>query len=576
MAPPTRPVLRGTLGVVAATHWLAAASGMRMLELGGNAFDAAVAAGFVLQVVEPHQNGPGGDLPAVFWSAAVGAPQVLCAQGPAPAAARAEAFGSLELVPGNGMLPAVVPGAFDGWMLLLRDHGTLSLREVLEPAVGYAKDGFPAAAELADDVALWEPMFRAEWPTSAEVWLRGGGPRQDALFALPGVAATYRRIVAGAEAAARDREGQIEAARDAFYRGWVADAVDRFVTATEVMDVSGERHRGLLTGDDLARWSATVEAPVTLDYAGLTVCKPGPWSQSPVFLQQLALLDAFDLASMDAAERVHTELECSKLAFADREAWYGDPAFADVPLDELLSREYAAERRRLVGDSASLELRPGSPGGRTPALFAGSGDAVDFHGAPVGSDTCHVSAADRFGNVVAATPSGGWLKSSPAIPELGFCLGTRGQMFWLDETLPNGIAPGKRPRTTLSPTLALRDGEPAIGFGTPGGDAQDQWSLQFFLAWVGGANLQAALDAPKYTSAHFPSSFYPRAARPGAVQAEGRLGAAVIAELRERGHEVSVAPDWSLGRLVAAGREPSGALVAAADTRGMLSYAVGR
>jgi gamma-glutamyltranspeptidase/glutathione hydrolase len=572
----TRPVLRGTFGMVAATHWLAAGSGMRMLELGGNAFDAAVAAGFVLQVVEPHQNGPGGDLPAVYWSAADSAPRVLCAQGVAPAAAHAGAFGGLELIPGNGMLPAVVPGAFDGWMLLLRDHGTLPLREVLAPAIAYAHGGFPATAELEEDVALWEPIFRTEWPSSAEVWLRRGGPRRGLPFSLPALAVTYMRIVDEAEDASRDRDGQIEAARDAFYRGWVAEAIDRFVAASEVMDVSGERHRGLLTGDDLARWRATMEEPVTLDHAGLTVCKPGPWSQGPVFLQQLALLDGFDLEAMDAAEYVHTVVECAKLAFADREAWYGDPAFADVPLDELLSAGYAGERRRLVGDTASLELRPGSPGGRVPALFGGGGGAAGVHGAPVGSDTCHVSTADRFGNVVSATPSGGWLRSSPTIPELGFCLGTRGQMFWLDEGLPNGIAPGKRPRTTLSPGLALRDGEPALAFGTPGGDAQDQWSLQFFLAWAGGAGLQAAIDAPKFTSAHVPSSFYPRAARPGAVTAEGRLGADVIAALRARGHDVTMADDWSLSRLVAAGREPSGMLVAAADARGMLRYAAGR
>jgi gamma-glutamyltranspeptidase/glutathione hydrolase len=575
MSHPTRPVLRGTFGMVAATHWLASATGMRMLELGGNAFDAAAAAGFVLQVVEPHQNGPGGDLPVVFWSAAAGAPQVLCAQGPAPAAARADAFGGMELIPGNGMLPAVVPGAFDGWMLLLRELGTLPLREVLAPAIGYAEDGFPVSGELEDEVALWEPIFRRDWPSSGQVWLRGGGPRRATRFRLPGLAATYRRIVVEAEAAASGREDQIEAARDAFYRGWVADAIDRFVASSEVMDVSGERHRGLLRGDDLARWSASFEAPVTLDYGGLTVCKPGPWSQGPVFLQQLALLAGFDLEAMDAAEYVHTVLECSKLAFADREAWYGDPAFVDVPLDELLSPAYADERRRLIGDTASLELRPGAPSGGVPALFTGGGgDGAGVHGAPVGSDTCHVSAADRCGNVVAATPSGGWLKSSPAIPELGFCLGTRGQMFWLDERLPNGVAPGKRPRTTLSPTLAVRDGAPVLGFGTPGGDAQDQWALQFFLSWVGGADLQAAIDAPKFTSTHFPSSFYPRAARPGGVAVEDRLG--VAADLRERGHDVSVVPDWSLSRLCAAGREPSGVLMAAADARGMLRYAAGR
>jgi gamma-glutamyltranspeptidase/glutathione hydrolase len=555
----TRPVLRGTFGTVAATHWLAAGCGMRMLELGGNAFDAAAAAGFALQVVEPHQNGPGGDLPVVFWSERVGAPRVLCAQGPAPA--DVSALAGLDLIPGDGLLPAVVPGAFDGWMQLVRDFGTLRLRDVLEPAIGYAEAGFPVVGELAVEVARHAERFRSEWPGSAEVWLRGGGPRAGATYTLPGVAVTYRRILAEAEGGSR--EAELDAARDAFYRGFVADAVDRFVA----------ERGGLLRGSDLAAWSASYEEPVRYAYRGLEVCKPGPWSQGPVFLQQLALLDGFDIDGMPADERVHTIVECSKLAFADREAWYGD--VPDVPLAALLAPGYNAERRRLVGADASLELRPGSPDGRAPVLVEGRA-GVGASSAPVGSDTCGVATADRFGNVVSCTPSGGWLMSSPAIPELGFCLGTRGQMFWTDERVPSGLAPGRRPRTTLSPTLALRDGEPYLAFGTPGGDAQDQWALQFFLSHVAGADIQAAMDAPKYTSDHAPSSFFPRAARPGALDAEARLGAGVIAALRERGHAVSVVPDWSLSRLVAAGREASGVLVAAADARGMMRYAAGR
>ncbi len=549
----TRPVLRGSFGMVAATHWLAAGVGMRMLELGGNAFDAAGAAGFVLQVVEPHQNGPGGDLPVVFWD---GSPQVLCAQGPAPAAATLERFAEHDLVPGDGLLPAVVPGAFDGWMLLVRDHGRLRLRDVLEPAIAYARDGFPVVPELARDVA----EHGSRWPSTAAVWLRDGGPRD--VFRLPDLAATYQRIVDSASGGSR--EAEFDAARDAWYRGFVAEAIDRFCA----------REGGLLTGDDLAGWSASYEPPVTYDYGGLTVCKPGPWSQGPVFLQQLALLAGFPLDELSPAERVHTIVECSKLAFADREAWYGDPDFVDVPLAELLSPEYSAERRGLVGADASCDLRPGSPGGRTPVLISG-GDPAGASSAPVGSDTCGVMTADRSGNVVAAIPSGGWLKSSPAIPELGFCLGTRGQMFWLDERSPSVLAPGKRPRTTLSPTLTLRDGEPHLAFGTPGGEGQDQWSLQFLLSHLGGLDLQAAIDAPKYTSHHVPSSFYPRPARPGCMDAEARLGDDVIASLRSRGHDVSVVGDWSLSRLVAAGRD-SGQLVAAADARGMMRYAAGR
>jgi gamma-glutamyltranspeptidase/glutathione hydrolase len=550
----TRPVLRGAFGMVAATHWVATGVGMRTLELGGNAFDAAAAAGFVLQVVEPHQHGPGGDLPVVFWDGSV---QVLCAQGPAPAAATLDRFAGMDLVPGDGLLPAVVPGAFDGWMLLARDHGTLRLREILEPAIAYARDGFPVVPELAADVA----EHASRWPSTAAIWLRGGGPRDG--FRLPELAATYQRIVD--EASGGAREAEFDAARDAWYRGFVAEAIDAFCA----------REGGLLRGEDLARWSATYEEPVTFDYGALTVCKPGPWSQGPVFLQQLALLAGFPLDDMSAAERVHTIIECSKLAFADREAWYGDPAFVDVPVGELLSPEYNAARRALVGPDASFDLRPGSPGGREPGLISG-GEPAGASSAPVGSDTCGVMVADRFGNVVAAIPSGGWLKSSPAIPELGFCLGTRGQMFWLDERAPSSLAPGKRPRTTLSPSLALRDGEPYLAFGTPGGDGQDQWSLQFLLAHLGGLDLQAAMDAPKYTSYHVPSSFHPRPARPGAVDVEGRLGADVIASLRERGHGVSVVGDWSLGRLVAAGRAASGQLLAAADARGMMRYAAGR
>jgi gamma-glutamyltranspeptidase / glutathione hydrolase len=550
----TRPVLRGTFGMVAATHWLAAATGMRMLERGGNAFDAAAAAGFVLQVVEPHQNGPGGDLPVVFWSARDGSAQVLCAQGPAPAAATLERFAGLDLVPGDGLLPAVVPGAFDGWMRLVRDHGTLSVADVLEPAISYAQDGFPVAPELAADVAA----HASRWPSTAELWRLTGDVHR-----LPALAATYRKIVEAA--AGRERAAGFDGARDAFYRGFVAEAIDAF----------SAREGGLLTGDDLAGWSATYETPVTLDYGGLTVCKPGPWSQGPGFLQQLALLAGFPLAEMDAVEHAHTVIECSKLAFADREAWYGDPDFADVPLAALLSAAYADERRALVGAEASLELRPGAPGGRAPVLPDVRAEA-GVSSAPAGSDTCGVNVADRFGNVVSATPSGGWLKSSPAIPELGFCLGTRGQMFWLDERLPSVLGPGRRPRTTLSPTLALRDGRPYVGFGTPGGDAQDQWSLQFLLSHLGGLDLQAAIDAPKFTSDHAPSSFFPRAAQPGAVDVEARFGPDVIAGLRERGHDVTVTADWSLSRLTAAGIEPSGLLAAAADARGMMRYAVGR
>jgi gamma-glutamyltranspeptidase/glutathione hydrolase len=587
---PTRPELRGTFGMVSSTHWLASAAGMAMLERGGNAFDAAAAAGFVLQVVEPHLNGPGGDLPVIAYDARQERLFVVNGQGPTPAAASIDRYRALglDLVPGTGLLAACVPGAFGAWMLLLGEHGTMRPRDVLEPAIGYAEGGFPALPGIGQAVARVERLFRGEWPWSAEVWLADGVPAAGARLRNPLLAATWRRLLAEAEATG-DRDGQVEAARAAFYEGFVAEAVAGFVTGTEVMDTSGRRHRGLLDGDDLRRWRATVEEPVTLDHHGWTVCKTGPWGQGPVFLQQLALLEDVDLAAMGLGEAyVHAVVECAKLAFADREAWYGDPAAVDVPLDDLLDRGYAAARRGLVGEAASLELRPGSPGGRPPRLptavrhgFGEPAEAVTVPaagaGEPTMGDTCHVDVVDRHGNLVSATPSGGWLQGSPAVPGLGFCLGTRAQMLWLEPGLASSMAGGVRPRTTLSPSLALRDGEPCLAFGTPGGDAQDQWTLQFFLAHARlGRGLQEAVEAPSFTCYHWPSSFWPRRAEPGRLVVEERLGAAVAA-LGARGHRVEVEGPWSMGRTCAAGRDlASGLLVAAANPRGHQAYAVGR
>ncbi len=547
--------------MVASTHWLASATGMAMLERGGNAFDAAVATGFTLQVVEPHLNGPGGDLPIVLWSAERGEALVVCGQGTAPAAATIERFRELghELVPGTGLLAACVPGAFDGWMLLLREFGTLGLDDVLEHAIGYAEHGYPVIPGITATIERTEPLLRT-WPGSAELYLPA--PRPGSLFRNRALAATYRRILE--EAGTGSREARIDRARDAFYRGFVADEIDRF----------SAENGGLVAGGDLASWEATIEAPVTYDYEGYTVCKTGPWGQGPVFLQQLALLAGFDLASIGigSAEYVHTVVECAKLAFADRDAFYGDPSFVDVPLERLLSPEYSDERRLLVGEEASGELRPG--GGRLPTVV----DAPETVGAgePTRGDTVHLDVADRFGNLVSATPSGGWLQSSPVIPALGWPLGTRAQMFWLEEGLPASLSPGKRPRTTLSPSIALREGEPYLAFGTPGGDQQDQWSLHVFLEHVhGGLDLQASIDRPNFHTDHFPASFYPRQVELRSLSIEDRFGRDVLDDLRDRGHDVEAAGDWSLGRVSAVGRE-NGMLKAGASPRGMQGYAVGR
>jgi gamma-glutamyltranspeptidase / glutathione hydrolase len=568
----TRPELRGTFGMVASTHWLASAAGMAALERGGNAFDAAVTAGFVLQVVEPHMNGPGGEVPILLYSADRDEVLVVCGQGVAPAGATIGHFRDLglELVPGTGLLPACVPGAFGAWLLLLRDFGTLSLAEVLEPAIGYAESGYPLVPGICSAIASMEALFRDEWPGSAELYLPA--PTAGDLFRNRDLATTWRRLLD--EADGGSREAMIDAPRDAFYRGFVAEAIASFCAETDVMDSSGRRHRGLLSGDDLASWEATVEQPVELDYEGWRVSKTGPWGQGPVFLQQLALLSQFDVASLrrESADFVHLVVECAKLAFADREAWYGDAD--EVPLDELLSPAYAEERARLVTEEASEELRPGGRDPRLPRIPLAA--AAPGTGEPTRKgDTCHIDVVDRWGNVVSATPSGGWLDGSPIIPGLGFCLGTRGQMFWLEEGLPSSLEPGTRPRTTLSPTLIRRDGE-TIALGTPGGDQQDQWSLIYFLTLAHfGLDLQEAIDAPMFHTDHFPSSFYPRQARPRALQLESRFGKGVAAELGRRGHLVEPQGPWSLGRLSAAGTDGT-VLRAAANPRGMQGYAVGR
>ncbi len=588
----TRPELAGTHGMVASTHWLATAAGMAVLESDGNAFDAAVAAGLTLQVVEPHLNGPGGEAPILAHRSDRDETLVLNGQGPAPAVASIARFKELglDLVPGTGLLSACVPGAFDAWMLLLGEFGTLRLADVMRYAIGYAENGYPLVPRISSTIHSVEGLFRDEWPSSAQVYLKCGVPRPGTLFANPDLARAYRRIVEEAEAKTSDRDEQIQSARDAFYRGFVAEVIDVWVTSTQAMDASGRRHRGLLTGDDLADYRAKLEKPVKLDYHGYTVCKAGPWSQGPVFLQQLALLAGFDISSMghNSPEFVHTVVECAKLAFADREAWYGDPDFVDVPLAELLDPAYAEDRRTLVGDQASRELRPGSVRGRDPLLpplpaapaddSAGVGEPTVPRSGERYGDTTHIDVVDRHGNMVAATPSGGWLQGSPVIPGLGFCLTTRAQMFWLHEGLSNSLAGSKKPRTTLSPSLALRGGEPYMAFGTPGGDQQDQWSLTFFLAHVHfDLNLQEAIDAPMFHTNHFPSSFYPRTATPGEVMAEARLDPAVVEALRARGHDVTAVDGWSLGRLSAVSRDPeNGLLRGAANPRGMQGYSVGR
>jgi gamma-glutamyltranspeptidase / glutathione hydrolase len=603
----TRPEIDGTFGVVASTHWIATAVGMGVLERGGNAFDAGVATAFALQVVEPHLCGPGGDVPVILYETKSGKPVVVCGQGPAPAGATIKHYRDelgLDIMPGTGLLPACIPGTFETYMLILRDYGTLRLRDVLGPAIAYARNGYPLVERGCATIATVESLFREHWPTSAAVYLPGGKvPAPYSLFTNVKHAETYERILKEAEAGGSGREKEIERARRAWSQGFVAEAIDAFCRTNEVMDVSGRPHKGVLSAHDMATWLPTLEGPIHLDYGPYRVLKPNAWTQGPALLQMLALLKGFDVDRLDSTgpDFIHTWIECAKLAYADREAFYGDPKFVDVPMETLLSEAYNAERRKLIGTEASREQRPGKIEGHdgrvivkgARAAAAGAGEPTfarmhTGHGAdevtPSGAvrgDTVHIDVIDKAGNMFTATPSGGWLQSSPVIPALGWPLGTRGQMFWLEEGLPASLAPGKRPRSTLSVGMALRDGEPYMTWGTPGGDQQDQWNCQFFLRHVrkGSSsprmNLQEAIDAPAWHIEHFPLSFWPRTARPGVVVVESRLPKATIDELKRRGHTVEVGPDWSEGRLSAASRDGVRRR-AAANARGMQGYAAGR
>jgi gamma-glutamyltranspeptidase/glutathione hydrolase len=594
--------LTGTFGGVASTHWLASSVGMAMLDRGGNAFDAAVAAGFTLQVIEPHSNGLGGDVTIAVYSRSTGTVRIICGQGPMPQAATIDTFASLGIkqMPASGVLPASVPGAFGAWLRLLAEFGTMPLAAVLEPAIGYAASGYPLLPSAALTIAAMAPLFRTEWTESGRTYLPGGAaPAAGSRMRNQTLADTFERIARAAQAASADREAQIEAAHATFYQGFVAETIDRFLGTTEVFDSTGRRHSGLLLADDLATWRPDVEEPCELRYGDFSVFKPGPWSQGPVFLQQLGILEGCDLRGMGlgSVEYVHTLAEAAKLAFADREAWYGDPHHTPVPIAQLLAPDYSAQRRALIGEQAAADPQPGRPGDREPWIPHGEPEeevvgepawmahlrsglpTVSPIAARAGAgNTCTVAVVDNAGNLAVAVPSGGWLKSSPVIPGLGFALGTRGQTAWLAEGHPNSLAPGRRPRTTLSPSIVLRDGQPFLAFGTPGGDQQDQWTLEAFLAVAEfGLDLQAATEIPASHIDHFPQSFAPRAARPGVVVVERSHDPSVLAALEAKGHRLDVVPESTLGKVCAVGVDPvDGFVRAAAGPRGRQAYAVCR
>ena len=566
----------GRRAMLATEHYLSASAGARIFALGGNAIDAAVAATFVEGLVNPHMHTIGGEAPMLIYSASARRVVAINGNMTAPARATIAHFRALgiELIPPAGLLAAGVPAAFDALVTALRDFGTRSLADVLEPALQLAGDGFPmheglsGYSDLGDEAAgsagaslrSHANRFLTKWPSTGRVYLPDGKvPRPGSVLKNPALANFFTRLL-DAESAAkgRGRAAGLDAARDRFYRGDIA----RDIVAWS--DANG----GLLAASDLERFTTRVESPASAEYRGVTVFKCGPWSQGPVFLQQLKLLEGFDLAAMghNSADYIHSVVEAAKLSFADREAYYADPEFVDVPLAGLLSDRYAALRRELIDSAhASMDQRPGDP-----IAMRALRDGPAAEARPWGGGTIHVTAADRDGNMIAVTASGGWIPSSPVIDALGFPLGSRMQTFYLDERHPNALAPGKRPRTTLSPSLAMVNGEPYLAFGTPGGDQQDQWTLQFFLNVVDfGMDLQEAIEAPKFSTPHFPSTFYPHDSHPGVVRVEDRIAATVRDTLAARGHKIEPRPPWSEGRVLGVQiNTKTGVLSGGADPRG--------
>jgi len=551
----TRPVVMGTHGVVASGHPLAARAGMKLLEQGGNAVDAGVAQVFAQAVLEFNLFGLGGECPILIYSAKEGRVHAINGQGVAPKAASIEWYRSrgIELIPEDGFLAATTPAVVDSLALALERFGTMSLAQVMQPAIELARDGFPMYAGFRGGIRSIEKRLLEEWPSSAKVFLPGGKiPEVGDVFVQKDLARTMQRIVdAETKSRRKGRAAAIRLGRDAFYKGEIARELVKFQREFKVRDSNQFESAGLFSDDDLASFQGRVEDPVHTSYRGIEVFKAGFWSQGPVLLEMLNLLEGYDLKSLkhNTTDYVHLVTEAAKLAFADREQYYADPDFVKVPQRGLLSKDYAQERRKLIDMAkASMEMRPGDPYPFEGIKVSLKAPPPPLELRPGEKGTTGTRAADRAGNLFSATPSGGWFRTSPILEGLGFVMSTRGQIFWLDPSKANKLEPGKRPRTTLTPTLALKDGQPYMVFGTPGGDEQDQVNLQFFLNVVEfGMDVQQAIDAPNFQIAHFPSSFFPRKASPGEIGLEGRFAANTIEELSRRGHIVKVEGEWSGG-----------------------------
>ena len=616
----TRPIIMGRKGVVTAGHYLAATAGHRMIENGGNAIDAAAAMSFCLNLLEPQSCGIAGEVPILIYSAKDRKTYAISGVGWSPKNFSIEwcKNNGIDLIPGDGYLPITVPAPVGTWAAAISQFGTLSFSEILQPTIELAENGYPMYEGLYEsllkhkDKYLTKPndktpnipsasgtvisKYFKQYPTTGEIYLPKGKPQNIGELVINRDFANMLKIMTSAEKnnLHKGRIKVIQAACDAFYKGEITEQILEFLSANPIEDASGNINKSLLSYEDMAEWNAEIEEPAHYNYRGLDVWKCSTWTQGPVFLQQLAILEKYNLTSMqhNSSEYLHTIIETSKLAFADREAYYGDPKFDEVPLKYLLSDSYNNERQKLIESTASMKLNPGTmPGQSFPEYISNSVQDDNRYSMQIAKrpikdlgighahmgDTTHLDAVDSEGNMVAATPSGGWIGTSPVIKGLGFPMGTRGQMFYLNHNRPNALAPRKRPRATLTPSMVTKDNKPFMAFGTPGGDSQDQWTLQFFLNHVDfKMNLQEALDAPTIHSVHFPSSFYPRKGFPGVVAAENDIPKKILEELEQRGHKIEITPKWSNGKTMSVSINPKNNILHGACTaKGSIGYSIG-
>ena len=575
-----RPPILSTTHAVSSGHYLAAAAGYRILEQGGNAFDAGVGSGIAINVTLPNASTFGGVAPIVIYEAKTDSVVTISGLGRWPKDASIEYFrkyanGQIPL----GVLRSVTPAAPDAWLKALEFYGTMTLKQVITPALELAEQGFPLSATVhealgASDETKLDPLDM--WSSTAEVFMPNGRRLEVGdLVVQTDLARTFKRLIEAEEAGSRNgREAGIRAARDFFYKGEIAEEMVAFSSL----------HGGLLSHSDLREFEARVEPPVKGEYKGYTVYTCGAWCQGPVVAQALQMLQGDELSTYphNSVEYVHLVSQVLNLCFADRHHYYGDPDLVDVPIKGLLDSAYTNDRRQEVDTvKAFKEMAP--PG--NPWRYQGDSRSLDLNRIKIGrnpgaqeQDTSYTCVVDKWGNAFSATPSDG-VDGSPIVPGLGFPISHRGTQSWLEEDHPSSLQPWKRPRLTPNPSIVFRGGKLYMPFGTPGGDAQCSSMVQMFLNIVEfGMDPQSAIEQPRFIPWNFPNSFWPHTYLPGRLTVESRLSSQAINGLSEKGHDLEVLGEWSSKMGALSGilvDNESGILKSGADPR-RDTYAIGR